>query len=282
VEIIPVHCNSSNDFQVTFSALEEAYHEAKQKNIRVKGILVTNPSNPLGTTMERKTLKNLLSFASEKNIHLICDEIYSGSVFLPPDFVSIAEVLQASGRPNDSDRVHIVYSLSKDLGLPGFRFGAIYSYNDTVVTTARRMSSFSLVSSQTQHFLACMLSDEDFTKKYIKENMKGLRKRHRIMVSGLQKAGISCLKSNTGLFYWVNLTQLLPSENVDGVIKLWETILYEMSLNVSHGSSCHCTEPGWFPVCFANMSKNTLQVSLQRVQAHTASFLAKNTKIHEQ
>jgi 1-aminocyclopropane-1-carboxylate synthase len=37
-------------------------------------------------------------------------------------------------------------------------------------------------------------------------------------------------------------------------------------LNVSPGSSCHCSEPGWFKFCFANMNDQTVQESLNRIQ----------------
>ncbi|KAL0333809.1 UNVERIFIED_CONTAM: 1-aminocyclopropane-1-carboxylate synthase 7 [Sesamum angustifolium] len=150
VNIVPVHCDSSNDFDITAEALEAAYREAESKNIKVRGMLITNPSNPLGITIKRSTLEDILDFVTQKNIHLVSDEIFSGSAFSSEDFVSVAEIVEARNY-EDSERGHIVYSLSKDLGLPGFRVGAIYSYNDKVVTTARRMSSFTLISSQTQH-----------------------------------------------------------------------------------------------------------------------------------
>jgi aspartate/methionine/tyrosine aminotransferase len=70
--------------------------------------------------MDTSTLRNLLSFVYEKNIHLVCDEIYSGSVFSDPKFTSIKEIL-ATDKISQTNRVHIVYSLYKDLGLPGFR-----------------------------------------------------------------------------------------------------------------------------------------------------------------
>ena len=219
VELIPVHCSSDNDFQITVPALEAAYQQASARNIKVKGLLVTNPSNPLGTTMEATTLRNLLAFVSEKNIHLVCDEIYSGSVFSSPKFASIAEIL-ATENMSQRERVHIVYSLSKDLGLPGFRVGVIYSYNDTVVTAARRMSSFSLISTQTQHLIASMLSDTEFVVKYLAENRKRLRKRHQMFASGLHVAGIDCLNSNVGLFCWVDLRHLLHTHNQQGEISL--------------------------------------------------------------
>ncbi|GAA0183249.1 transaminase [Lithospermum erythrorhizon] len=265
VKIVPVHCDSSNNFQITQEALEAAYADAESKNIKIRGVLITNPTNPLGATIQRLALENILDFATEKNIHLVSDEIYSGSSFFSDEFVSIAEILEARNF-KEAERVHIVYSLSKDLGLPGFRVGTIYSYNDNVVTTARRMSSFTLISSQTQQLLACMLSDKNFTDNYIETNRQRLRKRYQMIVGGLKKDGINCLNGNAGLFCWMNLSPFLEKPTLECELDLWKKILHEVKLNISPGSSCHCSEPGWFRVCFANMSEQTLEVALQRIQ----------------
>ncbi|XP_058074040.1 1-aminocyclopropane-1-carboxylate synthase 7-like [Magnolia sinica] len=273
VKIVPVHCNSKNNFQITPEALENAYAKAKSMNIKIRGLLITNPSNPLGAAIEHSVLEEILNFVSRKDIHLISDEIYSGSVFSSAEFTSVAEILAARDY-KDSERVHIVYSLSKDLGLPGFRVGTIYSYNNKVVTTARRMSSFSLVSSQTQYLLASMLSDVEFTKKYIETNRERLRKRYASTIEGLRNAGIECLKGNAGLFCWMNLSPLLETPTREGELKLWNSMLHEVKLNISPGSSCHCSEPGWFRVCFANMSQETLGIAQKRIQ----DFMDKRNK----
>ncbi|GMN50707.1 hypothetical protein TIFTF001_019856 [Ficus carica] len=265
VKIFPIHCDSSNNFQITPQALEDAYKKAQSENVRVRGVLITNPSNPLGATIQRSVLEEILNFIMRKNIHLISDEIYSGSVFSSEEFVSIAEILEDRKYKNSAERVHIVYSLSKDLGLPGFRVGTIYSYNDKVVTTARRMSSFTLISSQTQHLLASMLSDKEFTENYIKTNRDRLKKRYDMIIEGLRSSGIECLKGNAGLFCWMNLSSLLENPTRDGELALWDSVLHEIKLNISPGSSCHCSEPGWFRVCFANMSEKTLEVALKRI-----------------
>ncbi|KAH7572169.1 hypothetical protein JRO89_XS04G0214600 [Xanthoceras sorbifolium] len=264
VKIVPIHCDSSNNFQITPQAMEAAYKEAEARKMKVRGVLITNPSNPLGATIQRSVLEEILDFVTRKNIHLVSDEIYSGSAFLSSEFVSIAEILEAREYKN-SERVHIVYSLSKDLGLPGFRVGTIYSYNNKVVTTARRMSSFTLISSQTQHLLASMLSNKKFTENYIKTNRERLRKRYEMIIEGLESAGIECLKGNAGLFCWMNLSPLLEKPTREGELALWDSILHQVKLNISPGSSCHCSEPGWFRVCFANMSEQTLEVALKRI-----------------
>ncbi|XP_020215858.1 1-aminocyclopropane-1-carboxylate synthase 7 [Cajanus cajan] len=266
VNIVPIHCDSSNNFQITPQALEAAYQAAEAKNTKVRAVLITNPSNPLGATIQRSVLENLLDFVTRKNIHLVSDEIYSGSVFSSSEFVSVAEILEARNYKN-AERVHIVYSLSKDLGLPGFRVGTIYSYNDKVVTTARRMSSFTLISSQTQHLLASMLSDKKFTENYIETNRERLRKRYNMIIEGLKSVGIECLKGNAGLFCWMNMSPLLEKKTREGELELWNAIVHEVRLNISPGSSCHCSEPGWFRVCFANMSEETLEVALERIRS---------------
>uniref|UniRef100_I1NL24 Aminotransferase class I/classII large domain-containing protein n=2 Tax=Oryza glaberrima TaxID=4538 RepID=I1NL24_ORYGL len=266
VNIVPVRCDSANGFQVTVAALQAAYDEAAAAGMRARAVLITNPSNPLGTTVRRKVLDDILDFVSRNDIHLISDEIYSGSVFAAPDLVSVAELVEARGGDGIAGRVHIVYSLSKDLGLPGFRVGVVYSYNDAVVTAARRMSSFTLVSSQTQKTLAAMLSDEAFAGEYIRTNRRRLRERHEHVVAGLARAGVPCLRGNAGLFVWMDMRRLLlGGGGVGGELRLWEKLLREAKLNISPGSSCHCSEAGWFRVCFANMSLDTLDLALHRI-----------------
>ncbi|KAJ8768550.1 hypothetical protein K2173_022657 [Erythroxylum novogranatense] len=267
IQLVPVECESSNNFEVTREALESAYEMAQMNNIRVKGLLITNPSNPLGRILDRETLKSIVDFINDKNIHLVCDEIYAATVFSEPDFVSVSEIIQEEGRECNLDLIHIVYSLSKDMGFPGFRVGIVYSYNDAVVNCARKMSSFGLVSSQTQHLIASMLSDDEFVERFIRESKTRLASRHKLLTEGLARLGISCLKgSNAGLFVWMNLRRLLKEQSFEGEMALWRVIINEVKLNVSPGSSFHCSEPGWFRVCFANIDDETVEVALARIR----------------
>ncbi|KAK6162265.1 hypothetical protein DH2020_002106 [Rehmannia glutinosa] len=265
VQLLPVMCQSSNNFQITKQALEEAYQNAQKANIKVKGVILANPSNPLGTTLDRTTLRSLVTFINDKQIHLVCDEIYAATVFGGPSFISISEIIEEMESIN-RDLIHIVYSLSKDMGLPGLRVGIMYSYNNTVVNCGRKMSSFGLVSSQTQHLLASMLSDQEFTDKFVLENCTRLANRHEMFTQGLEEMGIRCLKSNAGLFCWMDLRHLLKEPTFESEMSLWRVIISDVKLNVSPGSSFHCCEPGWFRVCFANMDDETVKVALGRIR----------------
>ncbi|KAK2650204.1 hypothetical protein Ddye_017693 [Dipteronia dyeriana] len=267
VKIVPVNCYSSNNFQITREAVEEAYKKAREANINVKGLIITNPSNPLGTTLHRDTLESLVNFVNENNIHLVVDEIYAATVFNSPKLVSITEVIEKMDSNINRDNIHVIYSLSKDMGLPGFRVGIVYSYNDTVVNCGRKMSSFGLISSQTQYLLASMLNDDEFVDNFLAESSKRLDKRYHTFTKGLEQIGIKCLKSNAGLFFWMNLGHLLKEQTLEGEMELWRMIINDVKLNVSPGSSFQCTEPGWFRVCFANMDDETVHVALNRIGA---------------
>nr|XP_043631171.1 1-aminocyclopropane-1-carboxylate synthase-like [Erigeron canadensis] len=267
VQLIPVVCESSNDFKVTLEALQEAYDKANESNIKVKGLLITNPSNPLGTFFDKETLKTLVTFINDKNIHLVCDEIYAGTVTNANEFISIAEILDEFPKICDHNLIHIVYSLSKDMGFPGFRVGIIYSYNDTVVNIARKMSSFGLVSTQTQNMIASMLSDNDFVENFIHESRVRLANRHDTFTRELAQVGIGSLKSNAGLFFWMDLRGFLKDATYESEMTFWRIIINEIKLNVSPGSSFHCSEPGWFRVCFANMDDETVTVAVRRIES---------------
>ncbi|KAE8726138.1 1-aminocyclopropane-1-carboxylate synthase [Hibiscus syriacus] len=236
LEIVPVDCKSSNNLPIMRAALEDAYQKAQTWNINVKGVIIVNPSNPLGTILDPDIMRSMVSFVNEKNIHLVCDEIYTATVFSSPRFISIAEIIQDMDNCN-RDLIHIVYSLFKDIEIPGFRVGIVYSFNDKVMRCARRMSSFGLVSLQTHYLLASMLSDDEFVGNFLRESSKRLAKRHNVFTKGLQQVGISCLTSNAGLFFWMDMRPLLKEQSLQGELELWRVITNEVKLNVSDAPS---------------------------------------------
>ncbi|KAL0305214.1 UNVERIFIED_CONTAM: 1-aminocyclopropane-1-carboxylate synthase 2 [Sesamum calycinum] len=271
VQLFPVVCESSNNFQITREALEEAYDNARKANIRVKGLVITNPSNPLGNTVDRDTLRTLVTFINDKQIHFLCDEVYAATVFRSPEFVSVSEIIEEV--ECNRNLIHLLYGLAKDLGLSGFRVGIVYSYNDTVMNLCRKMSMVCLVSSQTQYFIARMLSDEEFIDEFLSESAARLGRRHNTFIKGLEKAGIKCLESNGAVYCWMDLRQLLQEPTFEAETSLWKTIINVYKLNVLPGSTFHCKEPGWFRISFASMDDETLRVALERIQIFASEIL---------
>ncbi|KAJ7545227.1 hypothetical protein O6H91_09G111400 [Diphasiastrum complanatum] len=265
VKLVPVPSHSNNDFRITKAALDRTFTETEKSGIKVRAILVTSPSNPVGNTLDTTCLLLLLNFSSEKKLHIICDEVYAGSAFADPAFVSIAELLDSQNY--DASRVHIVYGLSKDLGLAGFRVGVLYTWNKQVLSSAAGMTRFCSISSQTQCLLSTLLLDKQFVQDYIAENRRRLGERRKWVASLLEKAGIFCAKSNGGLFVWMDMRRYLVSDDPEGEVILWKKLLYEGRLNLTAGACCHCIEPGWFRLCFSSSSDDTLTVAFERLKS---------------
>ncbi|KAF6170205.1 hypothetical protein GIB67_038738 [Kingdonia uniflora] len=103
-----------------------------------------------------------------------------------------------------------------------------------------------------------MLSDDEFIVRFISESSRRLAKRHKILTNGLSQLGIGSLKNNTRLFFWMELRRLLKEPAYEAEMTLWRMTIKDVKLNVSPGSSFHCTEPGWFSLI--------LEVALRRIK----------------
>lgn len=265
IELIPVPCRSTDKFSLSIASLERAYTQAKKRGVKVRAVLITNPSNPVGNLLNKETLNDLLDFITEKNIHLISDEIFAGSTYGTSEFVSIAEVLET----HDKSRVHIIYGLSKDLSVPGFRVGVIYSFNENVLAAASKLTRFSSVSVPTQRLLVSMLTDANFTREYIELNRQRLWKAYSLFVDGLKQLGIKCADSEGGFYCWADMSRLLRSYNERGELELWDDLLNVAKINVTPGISCHCIEYGWFRCCFATLAEADIPIVINRVRRVT-------------
>ena len=257
-------CHSNEGFSISRGAIEKAFNQAQRRGITVRGLLITSPGNPVGNVVDLDTFRSLFEFTREKHIHLVSDEIYASSVY-NGHFVSASQILGLG--EYDHNLVHIIYGLSKDFGIPGLRVGMLYTANEKVLAASRNLTRFCGVSSHTQRLLVFLFRDKVFIKRYMEENKKRLRDRYNVTVQGLQEAGISCAESNGGLYCWVDLRRLLTSNTIDGEKELWKKLLYELKVNITPGCACHCSEPGWFRLCFASIDEENIGIVFTRLRS---------------
>lgn len=268
MDLIPVPCRSTDNFNVSIAALERAYNQAKKQGVKVRAVLISNPSNPVGNILRRDALYDLLEFTTEKNIHLISDELFVGSAYEEDKtFISVAEILHTEDF--DKSRVHIIYRLSEDLSLPGSDVGVIYSLNDDVLAAAAGFARYSSISMFDQCVLVLMLSDLPFISDLVQLVGTRLKKMHHLFVKGLEILHINCANGGGGFSCWVDMSKFLRSYSEKGELEMWEKLLDLAKINTTPGSSCHCIEPGWFQFCFKSLSESDVDVVMERIKRVT-------------
>jgi aspartate/methionine/tyrosine aminotransferase len=143
VKIIPVRepTQRTDCAQTIVAAYQTAAKQAAASGTRIRGLLLCNPHNPHGHVCTAEVLDALLQFCEQADIHFLSDEIYAlstfgrvesqatgkrsqrgGETFTSPSahFVSVlSRDLERLGV--QASRVHILYSISKDLGCSGLR-----------------------------------------------------------------------------------------------------------------------------------------------------------------
>ncbi len=102
--------NKSNLWKLDIEKIKEA------KTDKTKIIVFSNPWNPLGITIDKKTIKELLDWCEENKIYLIVDEAYREYAF-DSNYESTIDLV------NQSEYFISVNSFSKNMAMSGWRVG---------------------------------------------------------------------------------------------------------------------------------------------------------------
>uniref|UniRef100_A0A2K5KQ60 1-aminocyclopropane-1-carboxylate synthase homolog (inactive) like n=1 Tax=Cercocebus atys TaxID=9531 RepID=A0A2K5KQ60_CERAT len=235
VELIPVYLESevtvtnTQPFQLTVDKLEEALLEARFEGKKVRGLVLINPQNPVGDIYSPDSLMKYLEFAKRY------DYFFHFFFSLP-----------------DRNRTHVIWGTSKDFGISGFRFGALYTHNKEVVSAVSAFGYLHSISGIAQHKLCQLLQNTEWIDKvYLPTNCYRLREAHKYITAKLKALEIPFHNSSSGLYVWINLKKYLDPCTFEEERLLYCRFL-DNKLLLSRGKAYMCKEPGWFCLIFAD------------------------------
>lgn len=268
VQLVCVYLDSevsglaTHPFQLTVGKLEEALQGAASQGVKVKGLILINPQNPLGYVYSPEELREFLEFAKRHALHVLVDEVYMLSVFV--DAAGYRSVLSLDGLP-DPQRTHMMWAASKDFGMSGLRFGTLYTENQDVATAVASLCRYHGLSGLVQHQMAQLLRDRDWINQvYLPENHARLKAAHTYVSEELAALGVPFLRGGAGFFIWVDLRKYLPKGTSEEEMLLWRRFLDNKVL-LSPGKTFECKEPGWFRLVFSDQPLR-LSLGMQRVR----------------
>ncbi|RKF56150.1 1-aminocyclopropane-1-carboxylate synthase-like protein 1 [Erysiphe neolycopersici] len=274
VKIIYVDMNGVDPFSLSVvERFEDAFKRAHNYGVRIKGLLISNPNNPLGHCYPRETLKALMAFCQRHAIHLICDEIYAMSVFSAPNSTSPLFTSALSiNKENliDPNLVQVLYGLSKDFGLAGFKIGSLITCNKSIIDSCATLLRLHGSSGPSLEAACTILQQPDYVRDLLALSRERIRKGHKIATNALDTAGIPYYRgSNAGFFLYIDLSKYLKNWHTNG--DSTENSEFALAQHIKdHGVFLHPREehnevPGWFRLVFTSIPHEDLKIGLNRL-----------------
>jgi aspartate/methionine/tyrosine aminotransferase len=159
-------------WQVDPAALKEAVSGG------VKLIAVTNPGNPTGAVLSRRSREALLEAARETGAWLLVDEIYRGGE------IDGAETETFYG---EYPRVIITSSLSKSFACPGLRLGWIVGPEEVVEEAAKRQDYTTIGSGILSQILGASVMEANNRERILARGRALLRENADIVERWVEK-----------------------------------------------------------------------------------------------
>lgn len=260
------------DYSIRVASLEEAYQRELNNGRSVKGLLLTNPSNPLGIIYSDEEIIAAIAWARSKGIHIIMDEIYALSVFATSSdqrFKSAMSLLNG----NTGNDIHILWGLSKDFGASGLRCAVCFSQNKELIQAMSGLNDAFMVSNLMQECAATLLSDYAFIDEYMLFCRASLRKSYIFLRDALEKIEVPIVDGGAAIFVFANFRKYLREDSFDGERCLHEE-LCNQGLVFTPGYSCHAQVPGYFRICFAWIPFVSLEEAIRRLSNFASKFIS--------
>lgn len=256
---MPVH-SSNPSMGPTPADLENAAQLAEGRGLRVKLLLITNPTNPLGTIYPPLVIKSAIEWARSRQMHTIVDELYALSVHTD-GFESVIRTLNN----NLGNDVHHVWALSKDFGASGFRIGTLYSQNQRLLSSVANLNIFTGVSHPMQMIVQEMLLDDHFVYSFLEQSRQRIRFSYDLCVARLDEMVIPYVPAKAGIFVYADFSSLLPEQTPEGEARFSALLLDAARIIMTPGQAQHDRKPGMFRICYCFVTPEVLEMALSRL-----------------
>ena len=243
---VPYPLRAGRGFQPDLDELEALV------TARTRAIIVNSPSNPLGSTFDRRTLEALLDLARRHDLWVIADEVYERFTWGEPH-VSLASL--------DGDaRVLTVFSTSKTYAMTGARVGWLVTPPGWRAQMLRVQESLvSCVDAPSQRAAAAAItgdqSDVATAAAHYRENLDAA-------MALLDERGLRYLRPTGAFYLWIDVSRASGGD----VLTWCERLLDEQGVAVAPGSAFGTSGEGWIRVCVASDRASLLE-GLRRLPA---------------
>lgn len=152
------------------------------------GLVVASPSNPTGTALDAPTVQMLVGHCEQRGIQLVADEIYHGITYEGT----------AESFASHTERAIIINSFSKYFSMTGWRLGWMIVPDHLHNAVERLQQNLYICAPHISQIAG--LAAFDCTEE-LDGHVRRYAESRRLLIDGLQAAGIDRFASADGAFY---------------------------------------------------------------------------------
>ncbi|MTI96275.1 MAG: pyridoxal phosphate-dependent aminotransferase [Firmicutes bacterium] len=197
---VPVPIYEKNNFDI------DVVEFKKRLTSKTKMVLLTNPNNPTTTVFKRESLEKLASFIVENDLICVVDQAFESTIFDGRELVNMATL------PGMWERTLTVFSISKGMGLSGFRVGYIVAADEIMdVLYGGAVNVLGATNTMSQLAAIAAFEDSSFVQEY---NRKHDDRRKYAFQLFNSIPGVSMLMPESGFLCWPNISKLGDSTEI--------------------------------------------------------------------
>ena len=227
---INYYLDESKNWGLSIEELNSAIDSAKKNGINPRSIVVINPGNPTGQSLEVENMKEVIKFCHKENLILIADEVYQENIYVEgKKFTSFRKVLLDMGEEYKDVQLFSCHSISKGfLGECGHRGGyfELVNIDEEVRNQIYKLASTRLCPNTLGQIVVSIMTrppkegDPSFELYNQEKNnvLNQLKERSIILTEELNNIpGIHCVRPQGAMYIFPNVT--LPDKFVEEAAK---------------------------------------------------------------
>ena len=217
---------------------------------KTKALLIGYPNNPTGAVMPRYDMEQIADIARRHDLLVISDEIYERLVY------GIEHVCFAS-LPGMADRTIHVGGFSKSYAMTGWRIGYTCSTPE-IIEAVMKVHQYTMMCAPIQGQMAAIeaLRSGD---GHVEEMREEYNRRRHLMVSGLNRLGLSCVEPQGAFYTFPSIKGLNMTSD-----EFAERLLLEERVALVPGSAFGPSGEGHVRCCYA-VSTEEIEAALERI-----------------
>ena len=241
---VAVPSYAENAFTVAPEQIEAAITD------NTKAILISYPTNPTGAVAAREILQKIVELACEHDLFVISDEIYDRLTY-------DSRHTCVPTLPGAYERTILLNGFSKAYAMTGWRIGYAASSPD-IIETMMKIHQYTMMCAPTMAQIAALEAIQHCYEES-QEMVEQFNARRRVMVKGLNDAGLDCLMPG-GAFY------AFPSIEATGLSseEFCERLLFEEKVAAVPGGAFGDCGKGHIRCCYAT-SIDKIEQAVERI-----------------